>query len=132
MSSLVARLLIGVPVIVFMGLEQILHPNSCPGRPVKVDTVVDSTCTLLWGYVSGLVYVICGVSLIINKLARPRRQPGWGFFILLLIIFYLCAHRGCESFGHSECPELSRGHLIVKRNHSGPGRGPGMTDSSPA
>jgi uncharacterized membrane protein len=79
-----ARLVIGV-VIVFMGLEQILHPELVPGVPLLKSTPLWIPLHLLWGYVSGLVYVICGVSLIINKLAR--QAATWlGFFILLLII----------------------------------------------
>jgi uncharacterized membrane protein len=80
-----ARLVIGV-VIVFMGLEQILHPELVPGVPLLKSTPLWIPLHLLWGYVSGLVYVICGAALIINKLAH--QAATWlGFFILLLIIF---------------------------------------------
>jgi uncharacterized membrane protein len=79
-----ARLVIGL-VIVFMGLEQILHPELVPGVPLLKSTPVWIPLHLLWGYVSGLVYVICGVSLIINK--QARLAATWlGFFILLLVI----------------------------------------------
>jgi uncharacterized membrane protein len=32
---------------------------------------------LLWGYLTGVVFVVGGIALLINKQAR-RRQPGWG------------------------------------------------------
>jgi uncharacterized membrane protein len=79
-----ARLVIGV-VIVFMGVEQILHPELVPGVPLLKSTPVWIPAHLLWGYVSGVVYVICGAGLLIRKQARPAAT--WlGLFILLLII----------------------------------------------
>jgi uncharacterized membrane protein len=80
----VARLVIGV-VIVFMGVEQILHPELVPGVPLLKSTPVWIPAHLLWGYVSGVVYVICGVSLVIKK--QARLAATWlGLFILLLVI----------------------------------------------
>jgi hypothetical protein len=80
----VARLVIGA-VIVFMGVEQILHPELVPGVPLLKATPVWIPVHLLWGYVTGVVYVICGVGLIINK--QARLAATWlGLVILLLVI----------------------------------------------
>jgi uncharacterized membrane protein len=79
-----ARLVIGV-VIVFMGVEQILHPELVPGVPLLKSTPVWIPVHLLWGYVSGVVYVICGAGLLIRK--QARLAATWlGLFILLLVI----------------------------------------------
>ena len=68
-----------------MGVEQILHPELVPGVPLLKSTPVWIPAHLLWGYVSGVVYVICGVSLVIKK--QARLAATWlGLFILLLVI----------------------------------------------
>jgi uncharacterized membrane protein len=80
----VARLVIGV-VIVFLGVQQILHPELVPGVPLLKPTPVWIPGHLLWGYVTGVVYIICGVSLVINK--QARLAATWlGLVILLLVI----------------------------------------------
>jgi uncharacterized membrane protein len=80
----VARLVVGA-VIVFMGVQQILHPELVPGVPLLKATPAWIPGHLLWGYVTGVIYLICGVSLIINK--QARLAASWlGLVILLLVI----------------------------------------------
>jgi uncharacterized membrane protein len=78
------RLLIGV-VITFFGVEQLLHPELAPGVPLVMATPLWIPAHLLWGYLTGAVFIVTGLCLIINKEAR-RAAALLGLMILLLVL----------------------------------------------
>jgi uncharacterized membrane protein len=78
-----ARLLMG-GLITFFGVEQLLHPELAPGVPLVMQTPRWIPAHLLWGYVSGAVYIVTGLCLVIDK--EGRRAAAWlGLMILLLV-----------------------------------------------
>jgi uncharacterized membrane protein len=81
---LLARLFIGVP-ITFLGVEQFLHPELAPGVPLEKLTPPWIPLHALWGYPTGVIYVVAGLCLILNKGAH--RAATWlGLAILLLVL----------------------------------------------
>jgi uncharacterized membrane protein len=80
----VARLFIAIP-IVFLGVEQFLHPELAPGVPLAKLTPLWLPGHLLWAFLTGAVYVVAGLSLILNK--ESRLAATWlGLMILLLVL----------------------------------------------
>jgi uncharacterized membrane protein len=79
-----ARLFIGVP-ITFLGVEQFLHPELAPGVPLEKLTPPWIPGHALWGYPTGVIFVVAGLCLILNK--EARRAAAWlGLVILLLVL----------------------------------------------
>lgn len=79
-----ARHFIGIP-IVFFGVEQLLHPEFAPGVPLLKLTPVWIPVHLLWSYLTGAVFVIAGLFLILNR--QVRLAATWlGLMILLLVL----------------------------------------------
>jgi uncharacterized membrane protein len=81
-----ARLYIGV-LIIFFGVEQFLHPELAPGVPLSLHTPDWIPAQLLWGYLTGTVFVISGVCLSINK--RARLAAGYLGLMILLLVFLI-------------------------------------------
>jgi uncharacterized membrane protein len=81
---LLARLFIAVP-ITFLGVEQFLHPELAPGVPLEKLTPPWIPGHAFWGYATGVIYLIAGLCLILNK--EARRSAAWlGLLILLLVL----------------------------------------------
>jgi uncharacterized membrane protein len=79
-----AQILIGA-VVTFFGVEQILHPECVPGVPLAKATPLWIPAHLLWSYVPGAVFVVGGVSLMINK--RAGTAATWlGLITFLLVV----------------------------------------------
>jgi uncharacterized membrane protein len=81
-----ARLYIGV-LIIFFGVEQFLHPELAPGVPLVLHTPDWIPAQLLWGYLTGTVFVISGVCLTINK--QARLAAGYLGLMILLLVFLI-------------------------------------------
>jgi uncharacterized membrane protein len=82
--TLLARLFIGVP-ITFLGVEQFLHPELAPGVPLEKVTPPWISLHALWGYPTGVIFVVAGLCFILNK--EARRAAAWlGLVILLLVL----------------------------------------------
>ena len=82
-----ARVLIGVAVI-FFAVEHFLHPEFAPGVPLKTLTPASIPAHLLWGYLTGAVYVAAGVCLLLNKKVRLAASSiGLLVFFLVVIIY---------------------------------------------
>jgi uncharacterized membrane protein len=78
-----ARLFIGVSII-FLGVEQVLHPELAPGVPLEKSTPLWIPGHTLWGYPTGVIYVVAGLCLITNK--KAGLAATWlGVVILLLV-----------------------------------------------
>ncbi|HLZ52180.1 MAG TPA: hypothetical protein VKP61_15645 [Candidatus Acidoferrum sp.] len=83
----VGRIVLGIALILF-AVEYLLHPELLPGVPLTQVTPSFIPGHLLWGYPTGVIYVIAGVCLLINKKVRLA-ATGVGLFVLFAVIF-LC------------------------------------------
>jgi uncharacterized membrane protein len=80
-----ARFLIAIP-IAFMGVQQCLHPELAPGVPLIKSTPLWLPAHAFWGYVTGAIYVVIAISLLLNK--QVRLAATWlGLIILVLVLF---------------------------------------------
>jgi uncharacterized membrane protein len=79
-----ARFFIAVP-IAFMGVQQCLHPELAPGVPLAMFTPRWVPAHSFWGYVTGAIYVVIAISLLINK--QVRLAATWlGLTVLVLVL----------------------------------------------
>jgi len=84
----VARVVIGV-VLIFFALEFFFHPELLPGVPLEQLTPSFIPAGVLWGYLTGVAFIVAGVCLLINR--RARLAATWlGVFVLLTVILF-CA-----------------------------------------
>jgi uncharacterized membrane protein len=84
--TFVARLVIGM-VLTFFGAEYFLHPQLLPGVPLEQLTPSFIPAGVLWGYLTGVVYIVAGVCLLINR--KARLAATWlGLFVLFTVIFF--------------------------------------------
>ena len=80
------RTVFGV-VLVFYAVEHFLHPGFALGVPLELPTPAWVPLPSLWGHVVGVMLLVCGVSILINKHARAAAT--WlGFTITLVVVFY--------------------------------------------
>lgn len=79
------RFFVGIPAIVF-GVEDFLHPTIVPGIPLARLTPTWIPGHLFWAYVSGVVLVVCGACIVVNKKARLA-ATCLGIMILLVVLF---------------------------------------------
>ncbi len=82
----VARIVLGIALI-FFAAEYFLHPELLPGVPLRQLTPTFIPAHLLWGYLTGVVYVVAGVCLLVNKKVRLA-ATGAGLFVLFAVIFF--------------------------------------------
>jgi uncharacterized membrane protein len=79
-----ARFFIAIP-IAFMGVQQCLHPELAPGVPLLMSTPRWMPAHSFWGYVTGAIYVVIAISLLLNK--QVRLAATWlGLIILVLVL----------------------------------------------
>jgi uncharacterized membrane protein len=78
----VARFFVGLPII-FFGVEHFLHPEFAPGVPLARLTPLWIPVHLFWAYLTGTVFVITGLGLIVNT------EPRWAAILLGLMLFLL-------------------------------------------
>ncbi len=84
----VARVLMGM-VLIFFALEDFLHPELAPGVPLRQRTPTALPWHLLWGYLSGVAFVLVGVCLIINKKAGLAAAWIGTLVFFFTVIVYL-------------------------------------------
>jgi len=91
-----ARVCIG-GFIIFVGVQHFLHPELVPGFPLRQLTPAFIPGHLLWGYLTGVVYVVGGVFLVIKRKERLAAM-GLGVFVFCaMLIFslpYMIQHGG--------------------------------------
>lgn len=81
-----ARVCIG-GFIVFYGVQHLLHPELLPGVPLNQYTPAWFPGHLLWGYLTGFVYVASGVFLLIKR--NERLAAKWlGLFALCVVLIF--------------------------------------------
>jgi uncharacterized membrane protein len=72
-------------VLLFYGVEHLLHPDFTPGVPLSQLTAAWIPLRPFWGYLTGAALVIGGVLLLINRWARPAAT--WlGVEITLIVL----------------------------------------------
>jgi uncharacterized membrane protein len=97
----VARIVLGI-ALVFFAVEYFLHPELLPGVPLNQLTPNFIPAHSLWGYLTGAVYAVAGVCLLINK--KVRLAATWaGLFVLFAVIFF------CVPFMLQYASDISRG-----------------------
>jgi uncharacterized membrane protein len=82
----IARIVLGI-ALTFFGVQYFLHPELLPGVPLEQLTPNFIPAHSLWGYLTGVVYVVAGVGLLINQ--KARLAATWaGLFILFTVLFF--------------------------------------------
>ena len=81
----VARIVLGI-ALTFFGVLYFRRPELLPGVPLLQLTPDFIPAHLLWGYLTGVIYVVGGVCLLINQ--KARLAATWvGLFVLFGVIF---------------------------------------------
>jgi uncharacterized membrane protein len=83
-----ARFFLGIP-IGFFGVEHFIHPEFAPGVPLVKLTPSWIPAHLLWSYLTGAVFVVAGICLIVNK--KVRLAAMWLGLMILLLVFVVYA-----------------------------------------
>jgi uncharacterized membrane protein len=81
----VARFFVGVAAL-FFGVEHFLHPDHVPGVPLELVTPAWIPARLLWAYLGGVVLIITGTLIVVNKKAHLA-ATCLGIMIFLLVLF---------------------------------------------
>jgi uncharacterized membrane protein len=75
-------------VLLFFGIEHLLHPQNLPGVPLEQLTLAWIPVRSLWGYFVGVLLLASGVSLLINKQARTAATwLGIAITLVVLLIY---------------------------------------------
>src|ERR1700722_5068715 len=83
-----ARLSLGVAIAV-CGVLQFLHPELLSGIPLKRSTPVWIPARLLWSYLAGMVFIVAGISMLINKRVRPAATAAGLMTMFLVVAMYI-------------------------------------------
>lgn len=82
----IARVVLGIALVVF-AVDFFRHPQLLPGVPLEQLTPGFFPVHLVWGYVTGVVYIVAGVCLLINK--KEKLAATWvGVFVLFSVIVF--------------------------------------------
>ncbi|HUJ32115.1 MAG TPA: hypothetical protein VLY23_12600 [Candidatus Acidoferrum sp.] len=86
----VARVVIAIAIVVF-GVDHFLNPTFAPGIPQEnaaISVIMPAwiPAHAFWAYATGAIFIICGLSLLIPKLARSAAMV-LGITVLVLILF---------------------------------------------
>jgi len=84
----IARLLIAV-VLIFFGVQECLYPKFAPGVPLPKMTPGWVPLPALWGYLCGVILVVCGVCIFLNKYARNAAACAGILMALLTLFLYV-------------------------------------------
>jgi uncharacterized membrane protein len=82
-----ARLSLAV-LITVCGVGQFLHPELLSGIPLERSTPVWIPARLLWSYLAGLVFVVAGISMLINKRVRLAAIAAGLMTLFLVAVMY--------------------------------------------
>ena len=82
----VGRSIFGVAAL-FFAVEHFLHPAFAPGVPLEKVTPAWFPLPPLWGYLTGVVLLAAGVTLLLNK--RARTGAAWVGVAAALLTFLL-------------------------------------------
>jgi uncharacterized membrane protein len=85
---ILARLSLAIAITV-CGVGQFLHPELLSGIPLERSTPVWIPARLLWSYLAGVVFVIAGISMLINKRVRLAATAAGLMTLFLVIVMYV-------------------------------------------
>jgi uncharacterized membrane protein YphA (DoxX/SURF4 family) len=83
-----ARLSLGI-LITVCGVGQFLHPELLSGIPLERSTPVWIPAHLLWSYLAGVVSVVAGISMLINKRVRLAATAAGLMTLFLVVVMYV-------------------------------------------
>jgi uncharacterized membrane protein len=73
-------------VLLFFGIEHVLHPEFAPGVPLEQPTPAWIPARPVWGYLIGAILLMSSVSMLMNR--RARAAGTWlGVAITLVVAF---------------------------------------------
>lgn len=75
--------------ITVCGVEQFLYPELLSGIPLERSTPVWIPARLLWSYLAGVVFVVAGISMLINKRVRLAATAAGLMTLFLVIVMYV-------------------------------------------
>ncbi len=78
-------MLVAIPLIVF-GIEYFLHPEIDARRPPVEGDAIMGPLPFAWAYLTGIVLVICGAAILLNKYARSAAAVV-GLLMTLISLF---------------------------------------------
>jgi uncharacterized membrane protein len=82
-----AQLTLAIAMMV-CGVEQFLYPELLSGIPLERSTPVWIPARLFWSYLAGVVFVVGGISMLINKRVRlAATAAGLMTFVLVAVIY---------------------------------------------
>jgi uncharacterized membrane protein len=84
----VGRWFFGVPMLYF-GVEHFLHPEFAPGMPFPLLTPAWVPGRVVWAYATGIVLVVCGLSILADKHAQAAAAWLGAAFLVLTVLIYL-------------------------------------------
>jgi uncharacterized membrane protein YphA (DoxX/SURF4 family) len=84
---LVGRVIVGITLI-FFGVENCLHPRFAPGVPLPKVTPAWVPLPAFWGYLAGVVLVVAGVAILLNRRARLAATVVGVLMTLLTFLLY--------------------------------------------
>jgi uncharacterized membrane protein len=83
-----ARLSLAV-LIVVCGVGQFLHPELLSGIPLERSTPVWIPAHLLWSYIAGVVFVVAGISMLVNQRVRLVATAAGLMTLFLVVVMYV-------------------------------------------
>jgi uncharacterized membrane protein len=84
----VGRWFFGAPLLYF-GVEHFLHPEFAPGVPLPLLSPAWIPGRVVWAYATGIVLVVCGLSILANKHAQAAAAWLGAAFLVLVVLIYL-------------------------------------------
>jgi uncharacterized membrane protein len=76
-------------LIVVCGVGQFLHPELLSGIPLERSTPVWIPGHLLWSYLAGVVFVVAGISMLVNKHVRLAATAAGLMTLFLVVVMYI-------------------------------------------
>jgi uncharacterized membrane protein len=76
-------------LITVCGVGQFLHPELLSGIPLERSTPVWVPARLLWSYLAGVVFIVAGISMLINKRVRPAATAAGLMTMFLVVAMYI-------------------------------------------
>jgi uncharacterized membrane protein len=83
-----ARLSLAIAITV-CGVEQFLYPKLLSGIPLERSTPVWIPARLLWSYLAGVVFIVAGISMLINKRVRLAATAAGLMTLFLVVVVYV-------------------------------------------
>lgn len=108
----------GIPSL-FSGVEHLLHPEYVPGVPLQKLTPEWIPGRIFLSYFVGVILILAGVCLLVNKKARTA-ATSLGLTILLTELWIYLPDASGRAHRRS-CAELFLRHTAFLRSHSAVG-----------